>query len=89
MPDVIAGKVYHIKQPNFPELRFEWHPQAKRVFTIRIGGTPEVADVVALDIDNEGAAQNAVLIWLRGYREGKTPRIVGKTLVEREKESSG
>lgn len=57
-----------IKSPNFPEFRFEWHIGVRKVYLVRIGQTPEIGEVFAHDIENEGQAQTAVLIWLRGYR---------------------
>lgn len=57
-----------IKAPNFPQFRFEWHPKARRVYLVRIGQKPEIGEVFAFEIENEGQATNAVLIWLRGYR---------------------
>lgn len=64
-------KITHIKAPTFPGLRFEWHPQRKRIYLIRAGVTPEIGELIATDIETEGAAHNAVLIWLRGYRTAK------------------
>jgi len=57
-----------IKSPNWPDFRFEYHPKTKRVYLVRIGHKPEIGEVFAFDIENEGQAHNAVLIWLRGYR---------------------
>ena len=68
-PNIPAGMVAHIKQPSFPQFRFEWHPEAKKVFIIRLGRTPLIGDPIAMDIENHGAAVNAVLIYLRGYKE--------------------
>jgi len=64
-------KVYHLKQPAFPQFRFEWHPGKKKVYLIRLGVEPLMGTAFAHDIENHGAAYNAVLIWLRGYREAK------------------
>lgn len=66
------GQVVWIKQPDFEKIfRFEWHPQTKRVFVIRLWEPTLIADPIALEIDNLGAGVNAVLIWLRGFKEGK------------------
>lgn len=67
--------IKHIRSAKFPQLRFEYHPETKRVYFIRVGVAPEVGEVVAENVDSEGAAQVAVLVWLRGYREGSTPTI--------------
>jgi hypothetical protein len=61
------GQILIIKTPTFPQFQFEWHPGAKRVYLTRIGAT--VGEPIAFEITTHGAAQNAVLIWLRGYRQ--------------------
>lgn len=60
--------VYHIVQPELPHLRFEWHPDCKRVYAIRKGPPMDFAEPFAFEIENSGAAHNTVLIYLRGYR---------------------
>ena len=70
-----AGRVFLIKSPAaFPDFRFEWHPEIKRVYLIRLNVPKEemMGEPFAFDIDNEGAAYNAVLIFLRGYRAAQT-----------------
>lgn len=74
MPSAVALEQNHgemvriIKSPSFPQLRFEWHPGKQKVYVVRIGQRPEIGEVFAHEINNEGSAQSAVLIWLRGYR---------------------
>lgn len=68
---IVCEKIYHIKAPMAPQFRFEWHPKAKKVYLIVIGAEPEIGEAFAHEIENEGAAWNAVLIWLRGYRTAK------------------
>ena len=63
--------IYHIKAPTFPQFRFEWHIGMKRVYVIRIGAMPEIGEAMAFEVKTHGDAQNAVLIWLRGYRQAK------------------
>jgi hypothetical protein len=63
------GMIYHMRQPNLPGYRFEYHPGVKKVYVIRVGVMPEVGEAFAFDIENHGAAWNAVLYWVRGYRE--------------------
>ena len=63
--------IFHVKTPAFPQFRFEFHPQKHRVYLIRVGAVPEIGEAVAFDIVDTGAATNAVLIWLRGYRTAK------------------
>lgn len=64
-------QILHIKTPTFPQFRFEWHPGAKRVYLIRVGGVPIVGEPIAFEVTTHGGAQNAVLIFLRGYRQAK------------------
>jgi hypothetical protein len=61
------GQVYIIKTPSFPQFQFEWHPGVKRVYLTRI--SPTIGEPIAFEITTHGAAQNAVLIFLRGYRQ--------------------
>lgn len=63
-------KIYHLKTPAFPEFRFEYHEAKKNVYLIR-ATSPTHGEAIANNIDTEGAANNAVLIWLRGYRAAK------------------
>jgi hypothetical protein len=65
------AKIFHLKTPALPEFRFEWHPARRNVYLVRLGMTPEIGELIAFNIDNEGAAHNAVLIWLRGFRAAK------------------
>ena len=66
-----GAQILHIKTPTFPQFRFEWHPGTRRVYLIRVGATPVIGEAMAFEITTHGAAQNAVLIWLRGYRQAK------------------
>jgi hypothetical protein len=63
------------KDPRYPEFRFEWHPGVQKVYFIRLGDAVPQGEMLASQIENEGAARTAVWIWLRGYREAKTPRL--------------
>lgn len=76
--------IYNVKIPSLPQFRFEWHHETRKVYYVRLGTVPEVGEILAHDIDNRGAATNAVLIWCRGYREAKSPAIGGLELHERE-----
>lgn len=67
----LPDKIIHIKAPNLPQFRFEWHPGIKKVYLIRVGTSPEIGEMFAHEITTEGAAWNAVLIFLRGYRIAK------------------
>ena len=67
-PDTV---IFHIKTPSWPQFRFEYHATKRKIFLIRVGVKPEIGEVFAHNIDTEGAAYNAVMIWLRGYRTAK------------------
>lgn len=67
-----AGMVGVVKQTAFPHLRFEWHPAAQTVYLIRLDRKPAVGNAIAAGVPNMGVATNAVLIWLRGYKEALT-----------------
>lgn len=65
----------HIKQPHYINLRFEWHPTSKVVYVIRLDAAKDgkvFAEPFAWEVKDSGSAQNAVLIWLRGYKHGKS-----------------
>lgn len=67
--------ILHIKQPRLPEYRFEWHMVKRNVYVIDVAmgeRTGRVAgNAIAFGVENEGAAYNAVLIWVRGYFAGR------------------
>ena len=69
------ASVYHIKQPAFPQFRFEYHPQVRKVYLVRLGVEPLIGEGIALEVPDYGVATNSVLIWLRGYREGSAHGI--------------
>lgn len=93
-PTGAGQKVLHIKQPNFPQYRFEWHPQSRKVYMVRLGWcapegefvpldekTPLIGEKIAEHAETHGAAFGAVQTFLRGYREGRTPNLA-KTHLE-------
>ena len=45
------------------------------VYIIRVGITPAIGEAFAYNIEDEGAAWNATLIWLRGYKTAKSEII--------------
>jgi hypothetical protein len=65
--------ICHIKQPNFPQYRFEWHPQSRKVYLIRLGTSPLIGEILAEQAETHGAAHNFVQTFLRGFREGQMP----------------
>lgn len=58
-------QILQIKSP-LTGFRFEYHPGKKRVYIVDL--VKNEGDPIAMDILNHGAAINAVLIFLRGYR---------------------
>jgi hypothetical protein len=66
-----TGQTCHIKNPRLPQFRFEWHRDSKRVYLVRLGGFPEIGEPIAYEVADQGQATNAVLIWCRGYHEGR------------------
>jgi hypothetical protein len=68
-PKVLPGQVFWIRQPEYPELRFEWHPVTKKVYVGRTTpGGKVMGELICAGVDNRGFAENIVLVWLRGYR---------------------
>lgn len=75
----------HIKQPNFPQFRFEWHPQKRKVYLVRLGRMvdgvlvaregPLIGEILAEHAETHADAFNFVQTWLRGFREGQTPDL--------------
>jgi hypothetical protein len=70
-PEPEAGKIYNLSNPDFPEFIFEWHPISKNVYVGRLGVRPVIGEKIAMSVTDHGAAQNCVLIWLRGYKTAK------------------
>lgn len=63
--------IIHIKSPNLPEFRFEYHPETKKVYSIELAITPLTGEILAFDVPDHGTAINCVNIWIRGYRASK------------------
>ena len=78
----MSTQIVHIKSPNWPEFRFEWHETAKNVFLIR-SSAPTHGEMIAMNIETEGGAHNAVLVWLRGYRAGRSDVDESSRLLKR------
>ena len=84
-PTGAGRQVMHIKIPQFPQYRFEWHPQARKVYLTRLGRMvdgvlvasdgPLVGEVMAEHAETHGQAYGFVQTWLRGFREGQTPTL--------------
>jgi hypothetical protein len=80
-PENDDGAILKIRTPNYPDFVFEWHPRSQKVYVIRLlrdkNGVPEPrqsGELVAFNVANHGAAQNTVLVWLRGYQTAANDR---------------
>lgn len=69
--------IFHIRAPAAPNNRFEWHPGKKIVYRVIAAGDNEVGEPIAMDIEDQGSAINAALIWTRGYKAGSERTING------------
>lgn len=71
-----AGRdVLHIKQPNYPQFRFEWHPGTRKVYLIRVGSKPLIGEKLAEHAETHAEAYAYVQTFLRGFREGQAPDL--------------
>lgn len=70
-----AAGIYTMRVPHLMEFRFEYHPETKRVFYIRVGAVPEFGVIVAEQIGSVEEARHVVLYWGRGYLEGKAHQL--------------
>lgn len=78
-------RILVIKQPAFPQFRFEWHPQKRKVYLVRMGRMvdgvliaqtgPLTGEILAEHAETHAHAFNFVQTWLRGFREGQTPDL--------------
>ncbi len=66
--------ILHIKRPDVPEFRFEYHPRTGKVYLIQTpsySGQTVQAHVLAEHCDTQGRAIGFVQTFCRGYREGQ------------------
>lgn len=84
----VQPAIFKMRQSSLPQFGFEWHPGNKIVYVIdvemglRTGRA--TGNAIAFDVDTEGAAYNAMLIWCRGYKAAKDSRShndSGKTVL--------
>lgn len=67
-PDMIR----HIAVPTFPELKFEWHPVAKKAFQLwKSGETFVLGEEIASGIETLRQFEFAVGLWVKGYGAAK------------------
>lgn len=71
--------------PGFPDYRFEWHPQTKKVFAIaraKPGSDPanfvEHAEPIANAVENRESAELLVTIWASGFDVGRRSMALAK-----------
>lgn len=74
-PTGANSRILHIKQPSFPQFRFEWHPQSRKVYLIRTGAAPVIAEKLAEHAETHAEAYAYVQTFLRGFREGQAPDV--------------
>lgn len=60
--------IAHFDNPRVPQFHFEWHPETKKVYVIRLGVVPLVGEVIAEHADTHGQAYGFVQTWCRGYK---------------------
>lgn len=72
--------IFKIKQPNYPEFAFEYHPQKKKVYLLIDDHTNKIthAQIIAEHVENTGQAVGFVQTWLRGYHFGKAGRVISE-----------
>jgi hypothetical protein len=81
-----AGQVLHLRGVEHPNFRFEWHPAKRKVYMIRLGVKPVIGQCIADEIGFEGSAYNAVLIFLRGYREHEAETAIPSRVTAEQRE---
>lgn len=73
-PSANGQAIFHMLSPHGKE--FEWHPKTRNFYMIRTTAEGKrIGEIVAFNIETHADAINAVLIWGRGYAEGRTPTI--------------
>lgn len=87
-----VGEAWMVRPAGLP-FRFEWHPKKEIVYLTRLGVMPEIGEAVALNVETEPGALNAIDIWLGGYAEARgmthwrprpgTGLVIGPDLSER------
>lgn len=88
---VDTKSIFHFYAPCISlkgRFRFEWHVNSQKLYVIDIALGEKtknvVANVMAFNIENQGAAYNAALCWCRGYlaaMEGRSHNDQGKLVI--------
>jgi hypothetical protein len=85
------GKIFHFYAPCVDlkgRFRFEWHTENQKLYVVDIALGEKtkrvVANLMAHNIENEGAAYNAALCWCRGFlaaEQGRSHNDQGKLVL--------
>lgn len=67
-PSSLGQPALHIKDPRYPDLRFEWHPGVEKLYVVPLNREPLMGHMVASQVDTHGKATTAMWIFLRGLR---------------------
>lgn len=68
----VQTDIVHYTPQFLPRFRFEYHKAAKRLYIAdKVAVGLSVANLIGTDIETEGEAYRAILLWGRGYRAGK------------------
>lgn len=74
--EIDPRRIYHMPPTAaVPELRFEWHPVAGKLYMIRVDRLPLRGELIAAEIKGEGAAHMARLLFLRGWMAARIPDL--------------
>ena len=68
--------IYHLDIPSLPQYHFEWHPQKRIVYLIRVGQEPAIGEAICHHAETHGDAFNFLQAWGRGFKEGRTPTLI-------------
>src|SRR5262245_33528772 len=74
-PPPAAMTCLHIVAKSAPGWRFEYHPQTRKVYAVRLGVRPEIADLLAERISSHDDARQIVQVFLRGIAEERTKQL--------------
>lgn len=75
-PSGDGREIMHLSMRGAPEFRFEWHPQKRKVYLVRVQADgPEIGEILAEHAETHAHALNFVQTFLRGYREGQAPGV--------------
>lgn len=67
--------IQHIAAPAHPEVRFEYHPETKKVYAVRLNGTHEVGMLITDSVSDHEIARLVVRGYIKGLDWQKAPQI--------------